>query len=1142
MLARMMDDDAGQALSTLMTDRVYRSRTGARTLTAVNHLIEGLGLPAYMTSAERLQLRMAMIARWAVPDMVARGMLREMRGQSDGLVLPADASALRVHLGRRAADGVSMNLNLLGEAVLGEEEAQRRVDAYVELLRRDGVRTVSVKISSIASQIDLLAFDRTLELLRPRLREILRAARGDDGGDSGDKLVNLDMEAYRDLGLTHALLTSVLDEEEFRDLTAGMVLQAYLPDSAGLQRTLTDWARARVDAGGAPVRLRIVKGANLAAERTRASLMGWPLPIYGSKAEVDANFKRMIDYGMRPEHVAAVRLGVATHNVFDLAYGLVRSAELGVAEHVECELLEGMAEPLRRAVQDAGRSVLLYGPVVDDAQMQSAIAYLMRRLDENTAQENFLHHSFAMRAGDARWEQQRVLFDAACAARQSVSEQPLRAQDRAAEAAAAPLAVSVDEPFANCADTDFSLAGNRSWMDAALRRWHDRPCEQLDVGPGGPADGFDPSRPNHVPYRFNLADGERIESVIDAARRGRSGWAGLEPAARSEVLGRVAAGLRSARGELIGVLVLDAGKRVQQADTEVSEAVDFAEYYRRSALQWSGLPHLRARPRGVVLVTPPWNFPLAIAAGGVLAALAAGNTVVLKPALETVWVAHELANICWDAGVPRDALQLCVCTDEVGTKLVADERIDSVVLTGASATARLFQRIRPGLHLLAETGGKNALVVSAMSDRDQAVFDVVHGAFAHAGQKCSATSLLICEREVYDDEAFVRQLRDAAASLPVGSAWDPAHVVTPLITPPSGALQRELGQLQDGQRWLLEPRVDPDNPRLLSPGIKLGVRRGHDAHTTELFGPVLSMMTAHDLYDAIEIANATDYGLTSGLHSLDEREQARWVKRIRAGNLYINRGTTGAIVRRQPFGGIHGSCFGPGAKAGGPNYVAQLMRLQQDGTPAIDAAPEASAAALIADTGRHLERKAQERLAAATCNYGKAWSEHFQLARDPSRVLGELNVASYRGCSPLVIRAGDGANVEHVMMACAAALTCGAGFALSYGGSWAARHPYVAALEHVPDVVETAAELAARMGELERVRMVGALPQALLEASMETGVHVATEDVIGVGRGELLHYVREQSLSISYHRHGNLAAAALQPYPELLPGGVVDDG
>lgn len=1142
MLSRLMDDPPGQALSTLMTDRVYRSATSARTLTAVNHLVEALGAPAYMSGMQRLQLRMAMIARWAIPDVVARGMLREMHAQSADLVLPADPGALRVHLTRRAAESVRMNLNLLGEAVLGEDEAQRRVDGYVELLGREEVRTVSVKISSIASQIDLLAFEHTLDVLRPRLRRILRAAR-DGRGTGGPKLVNLDMEAYRDLELTYALLTSVLEESEFRDLTAGMVLQAYLPDSAQLQRTLTDWARARVAAGGAPMRLRIVKGANLAAERTQASLTGWPLPIYGTKAEVDANFKRMVDYGTLPEHIDAVRLGVATHNIFDLAYGLVRSAERDTEAHVECELLEGMAEPLRRAVQRLDRRVLLYGPVVDDAQMQSAIAYLMRRLDENTAPENFLHHSFAMRVGDSSWDKQRALFDDACARREEVPGDSLRTQDRTRESAKG--VEPTTDVFRNCPDTDFSLARNRAWMDGVLQRWHDRPTEVLDPQSSSGdrrGDGFDPSRPGHVPYRFALVSEAGIERVIDAAAHGRAAWAGVDVATRAKVLGRVAHGLRAARGELIGVLVLDAGKRVQQADTEVSEAVDFAEYYRRSALQWYALPHVRARPRGVVLITPPWNFPLAIAAGGVLAALAAGNTVILKPALETVWVAHELANICWEAGVPKDALQLCVCTDELGSKLIADTRIDSVVLTGASSTARLFQRIRPGLHLLAETGGKNALILSAMSDRDQAVFDAVHGAFAHAGQKCSATSLLVCEREVYEDAAFQRQLRDAAASLPLGSAWDSANVVTPLIAPPAGALQREMGQLQGSQTWLLEPRVDPHNPRIVSPGIKLGVERGHDAHGTELFGPLLSVMCADDLYDAIEIANGTEYGLTSGLHSLDEREQGRWFKRIRAGNLYINRGTTGAIVQRQPFGGLKRSSFGPSAKAGGPDYIAQLLTLTQDGIPPVDAPPREAAAALIADTGRYLDRKAQERVAAATCDYGKAWAHHFGVPLDPSAVIGELNVSTYRGASPMVVRVANPAEPATALMACAAALTVDAGFALSCSADWAARYPFMVSLTPVPHVVETDAELAERIEELERIRLVGELSVALLDASMAAGVHIGTGPVLGVGRVELLHYVREQSLSIAYHRHGNLAGATLQPYPQLLPVGVVEGG
>jgi RHH-type proline utilization regulon transcriptional repressor/proline dehydrogenase/delta 1-pyrroline-5-carboxylate dehydrogenase len=525
--------------------------------------------------------------------------------------------------------------------------------------------------------------------------------------------------------------------------------------------------------------------------------------------------------------------------------------------------------------------------------------------------------------------------------------------------------------------------------------------------------------------------------------------------------------------------------------------------------------------------------------------------VLLKPALETVLVAERFAALCWQAGVPMEVLQLCICSDEVGSALVRDSRVGQVVLTGATDTARLFKRLRPGIPLAAETGGKNAIIVSALADRDEAIRDAVWSAFGHAGQKCSACSLLICEAEVYDDERFMHTLADAAASLPAGPSWDMRSVVTPLIHPPRGALLRALTSLEEGERWLLEPRADPRNPRAWTPGIKLGVRAGSFMHTSELFGPVLAVLRADDFEHALQLANGTPYGLTAGLHSLDEREQARFLARMRAGNLYVNRPITGAIVRRQPFGGYKASAVGPGAKAGGPNYVAQLCEIVQRTAPAVTCPPEPAVATLVQSARRHLREVERERLSAGACNYGQAVGEHFAVDHDPSAVLGERNLLRYQPCRVL-IRAGEGVAPVDVLLSIAASLSVGADVVLSMAPSAAAAMPYAAKLTAVALHVEDASGAAARLTAaspaaagfkttlsfspseqapqpVERIRALGALELELQQAAETALVHVAREPVLLTGRIELLHYVREQSISQRYHRYGNLAPARLLP-------------
>ncbi|HEY5936556.1 MAG TPA: aldehyde dehydrogenase family protein, partial [Kofleriaceae bacterium] len=631
-----------------------------------------------------------------------------------------------------------------------------------------------------------------------------------------------------------------------------------------------------------------------------------------------------------------------------------------------------------------------------------------------------------------------------------------------------------------------------------------------------------------VAYHCALAGTPEIGHALDAARAGQRAWREQPAVERRFVLRQAADVLARRRGDLIGAMILDGAKTVPEADAEVSEAIDFARYYADGSLAEAELADCLPEPLGVVVVAPPWNFPLSIPAGGVLAALAAGNAAILKPAPEAVLVAWHLARALWDGGVPRDALQLVPCADgDVGRALITDQRVDAVILTGSAATAALFLEWRPELRLFAETSGKNAMIVTALADRDQAIRDLVRSAFGHGGQKCSAASLAICEAEVYDDAAFRRQLRDAAASWPVGSAWDLASRITPLTQPPKAELRRALTTLDEGETWLLEPRRADANPRLWSPGIKMGVRPGSYFHRTECFGPVLGLMRAHDLDEAIRFANDTPFGLTSGLHSLDEREVAAWQERIEAGNLYVNRPITGAIVRRQPFGGWKQSVFGPGAKAGGPNYVLQLARWHQGERPTRLAEPPAHLEALLARLQSMIADHDRELLAVSAASYTHAWQTHFVCEHDPSGVLGERNLFRYRPARGVLVRsaltsASSRLDLARVVVACRVSgvrLTVSVPPAAT-DWEWLAEEPDVAV------ATETDASLIERVraGGHDRLRNWEPIARPLRVAAHRSHVAVIDAPVLANGRLELRWYLREQTLSQIVHRYGNVVA------------------
>ena len=1130
-LARLMEDSAGQAFTTLLSDRAFRSASQRRTASMVSFLVEKLGVPTYLGPDERLALQASHLMYPAAAGWVAQGVKRRVRIESQQVLVPSDEAAFGSFLAERRAEGVRVNINYLGEQVLGQEQAERRVERYAELLSRPDVEAISVKVSSIESQVNLLAFGATLSRLCETLRPLYELAlvhpytRAD--GTTVPKLINLDMESYDDLQITLSLFRELLSEPRFRSLTAGIVLQAYLPESFALQRELTRWAQARVQQGGAPVRLRIVKGANLAMERARAASQGWQLPVYPQKALVDANYKRMIEYGCRPENACAVQLGVASHNVFDLALALTLRAHYGVEADVGLELLWGMAEPLRNAVKELCNDVLVYAPLVDTDKFATAMAYLVRRLDENTSKENFLRQSFGMEVNGEAFAEQQRRFRESYAARLSLPNEPPRQTRR-------PIRITGDR-FANEPDTNFEDASKRKQLLDALSQHLLAKMPELPIlvagrrtGGGNWADGFDPSRPGVVPYRYELAHRSQLIAQMDAAQRAQGRFRRRSLSERSQLLMAVAQQLRRSRYDLCARMAIDGGKNLAEADREVSEAIDFAEYYRISFMQLSADETLAFAARGVTLVTPPWNFPLAIAAGGVFAALMAGNCVLLKPPLETLWVGRRLAEICWSAGVPEDVLQVCQCTDELASTLVVDPRIAQVVLTGSVQTARHFLSLRPALRLFAETGGKNAIIATAQCDRDQLIADVIDSAFGHSGQKCSAASLLICEAELYDDDSFLSNLADAASSLSVGSALQPQHRITPLILPPSGVLAQGLRELSEGSEWLLQPEQDRGNPRLVTPGIKIGVAPGSFDHQTEFFGPLLGVMRSEDLHEAIEFANGTPYGLTSGLHSLDEREHARWLRRIRAGNLYINRSITGAIVRRQPFGGVKASSVGPGAKAGGPNYVAQLAEARVGVSRVAPHPPNPGVARLLVQAKAYLDAEALKRLSQAACDYGQAYSKVFGQSVDPSEVEGERNLFYYEPVPHMVVRAEQQAQLPDILMACAAAMTVGANFLLSINSEQQRRHPCLRRLPALPVIVEESDHLRARLDELFRVRVVGLIDAELRVSAQQRGLHLEDSPVVPLGRIELLRYLWERSLSDRYHRYGNLAASMLR--------------
>ncbi len=1155
-LERMIQSPHDKATMIQMTDQAFRSQSPGRAVDQLMHILDVQGVPRFFGRIDQTLLRGFQSFGSYLPGVAVPLIKDKMRAETANVILPAEAELLSAHLEARRQEGLRMNVNFLGEALLGEDEAQRRLENYLEALQNPCVECISVKISTIYSQVSSLAFEHTVAVLCERLEFLYREAakmkfRRVDGSEV-PKFVYLDMEEYRDMAVTAEAFMRALDRKGLERAFAGIALQAYIPDSYAMQKRINAWARRRAQAGGAPITLRIVKGANMEAERVEASIHGWPQAPFHEKVHTDANFKRMLRDAVCPENATAVRLGIASHNLFDLSYALVLAHRHGCLANVQFEMLEGMANHIRRALFELNNSVLLYAPATRKEDFINAIGYLVRRLDENTGPDNFLRHAFKLSPDSEEWQRLEAEFFASFEAIEGLSEAPRRSQDRQRPITGPTAPAGAATPFVNEPDTDFSLPQNVAWADEIMATWREH-CNgyaaDVPIVAGGQEifaerairESLDPSRPGVVVARYRQASEKDVEMAVRTARQDPAGWRALSADERSRVLSLAADEIRRARADLMGAALAEGGKSFAQSDPEVSEAIDFCEFYRRRASQFYRIPGLSTAGKGVVVVVSPWNFPIAIPCGGVAAALAAGNSVILKPASATVLVANLLCECFWQAGVPREALQFVPCEGEtVGARLVTHPEVDVVILTGGTGTALKMLKDKPDMNLLAETGGKNAMIVTALCDRDLAIKHLLQSAFGHSGQKCSAASLLIVEEEVDNDPKFKTMLCDAVKSLPVGSAWDTHNVMGPLIRPPDDVLERSLKELEKGESWAVMPHQLENNPSLYSPGVKWGVQPGNFTHMTELFGPVLGVMKARNLEEAIKLVNQTGYGLTSGLESLDDREQALWRDSVRAGNLYINRVITGAVVLRQPFGGVGKSAFGPGIKAGGPNYVAQLMSFRQAGRPrgsqSIADGQLAELCALFASRDESvsacIDRQEMDALCDAIRSYDLAVAEEFGKVHDDFRLIGEDNLRRYLPVRELRVRVHPADTAFDLFARVCAAKAVGSRITVS--APHGIDFPALEVLERITEswggriefVEESGEELSAviERHETERVRYAAPdrVPHSILSTVGDSGIYIARSPVLAEGRIELLWYLNEQSISFDYHRYGNL--------------------
>ncbi len=826
-------------------------------------------------------------------------------------------------------NGFALSVDLLGEQVLSDTEATEYVRRYLELLAFLGPETarwhhdplldaddrspiprfdISLKVSSLYSQLDPLDWEASLDRTRKELAPVVKAAMLFNAS------LTLDMEHYYLKDLTIAIFKSLMDEH--KDLQfAGIALQAYLKDTKEDLLRIIEWAKE----SRRRITVRLVKGAYWDYETVVNRQKGWPVPVFLRKEESDYNYEELTKILL--ENSEHIRPALGTHSIRSISHAIAVAESLGLPrETLEFQMLYGMAEPITKALQRLGFRLRMYTPV---GELISGMAYLIRRLLENTSNESFLRKSFYESRSLEQWLQPPAPST----------------QD---EAEGLPSDTFTNEP-----SVDFSRASNRKAMREALKKARESFGKEypLIIGQGEVWTdkhivSVNPARPDEPVGRVASAGIEEAESATGAAREAWDGWRRTPPEERAGCLFRAAKEIRERRFELMALEVYEVGKTWKDADADVTEAVDYLQYYGREMLRLGtprrlgGYPgednEYRYVPRGVGVVISPWNFPLAIPAGMVSAGIVTGNCIIFKPSGLSSVLGYKLSEVFRLSGLPSGVLNFLPGSGgDVGEYLVSHPAVDFIVFTGSKDVGlrivRLAGETPPAQknvkRVIAEMGGKNAIIIDETADLDEAVKGVLESAFVYQGQKCSACSRVITIGEVF--HRFCKRLKDAAESIRIGPAEEPATFMGPVVDEVAYGKIQEYIEIGRREGRVILAREVRNNGYFIGPAIIAEVDTDSRVAQEEIFGPVLSVMRANDMDEALRMANSTPYALTGGVFSRSPANIEKVIAELRAGNLYVNRKITGALVGRQPFGGFGMS--GVGSKSGGPDYLLQFM-------------------------------------------------------------------------------------------------------------------------------------------------------------------------------------------------------------------------
>lgn len=993
------------------------------------------------------------------------------------------------------------NYYFIAKKALSQEIIKDNITMCKKALDNSHITHISIKPSAFFTQMWEGSFIHSRDELARSLKELFAYASQQSQAQNLPKIITLDMEEHRFLQLSVSAFMEALSG--YSELEAGIALQAYIPESFSYLMQLCDYAKARVDSGGKSVHIRLVKGANMQAEKFYAAKHNGRLPMFSQKLCTDANYKKMLHYLIDNAHYRHTKLGVASHNVFELAYAymlLQHCVEPEYREHFVFEMSMGISMQASRILGEY-HTLMLYTPVCDTSSFQEAIAYLLRRLDENTGEENFMASYYAMRVGDSAWQAQKAMFLDSLAYIPKLSCAPIAVQDRAAV-----LDLQSSDGVYET-DTEFFAQANYQWLTEAL-------AQEL------PKDTIQATYIKEAQMLYGF-DGREIRKVAFAKGFDEN----IVPASLSRLENLIAIFnkathlLQEKRGQIITTAALEIGKVPMQTDMEISELITLLRFYPKSLQDLCDThAHTSFMPKGRGLVIGSAHSHLSISFAPVLASLACGDQVVFKPSSLVISSSYMVCECLWEAGIPRDMLCFTPMQREDFRQALANMRTDLfafVVGFGKGSSLESIATAQPMLPLIAHPTATNAMIITQLADYDQAIKHAISSAFFYGGVGVRKLSVLIVEQSVLDDTGFMQGVLACARSLHYGTPY---------------ALQNALGVVLDSNHALeaiqgafaLKPQRDG---QYMGAGIIYA--SANELSAIDRYLPLLYIIKADDIKHAIALANTLD----SNICVLESRDEDEWVyfrKNAKAHTLLINEPTihtASAKIITTPSGSLSHTI-------GTYNDIIHFVR------PVPNACDENLATSIIEPKFKRLlasgdivdsRRKALENALKKAKSYVYYRNTEFMLSHDCALEYGAKHLLDYKAISTLAYRVSSNDSLEDVLGVIIGAQACKVELIVSFEAideDLAFLRENLAGLGLIAKFVqESLQDFIARIPQNDVIRYhtKASAMDSIYQAAAISHKRIIPDKPLDNGRFELLWYYRERVISIVHHRYGVFA-------------------